>query len=78
MNGLAIVVLVLLVLAYFVASIDIIKAYGESEKKMRLQSIQSPEQQDDNEKLKERWLSNFNELLSESNYNMTVDNDAKC
>jgi hypothetical protein len=78
MNGLAIVVLVLLVLAYFVASIDIIKAYGASEKKIRLQSIQSPEQQDDNEKLKERWLSNFNELLSESNYNMTVDNDAKC
>ena len=75
MSGSAIVVLVLLVLAYSVASIDISKAYGASEKKIRLQSVQSPEQQDDNEKLKERWLSNFNELLSESNYNMTMDND---
>ena len=75
MGGLVMVILLLLVLAYFVSSIDIIKAYGTSEKKIRLQSIQSPEQQDDSKKLKERWLSNFNELLSESNYNMTAGND---
>ena len=71
MIDLAIVVLLLLVLAYFVASIDIIKA----EKKIHLQSIQSSEHQDDSKKLKERWLSYFNELLSESNYNITVGND---
>ena len=53
---------------------QLIKAYGASGKKIRL-SIQSPEQQDDNEKLMERWLSNINELLSESNYNMTAGND---
>jgi hypothetical protein len=74
MGGLAIVVLLLLGLAYFVASIDIIKAYGASEKKIRLKySISWAAGW--YEKLKERWLSNFNKLLSESNYNMTVDND---
>jgi hypothetical protein len=42
---------------------------------IRLQSIQSSEHQDDSKKLKERWSSYFNELLSESNYNMTAGND---
>jgi hypothetical protein len=65
MIGLAIVLL--LIMAYFVSTTDIVKAYEESEKIIHLEAKQTPEQEAAVEALKEQWIADFNRLLNESN-----------
>jgi endonuclease YncB( thermonuclease family) len=60
------VVVMGLIIVYFAAAIEITKAYGQSEETIRLQSIQTPEQKVDVEKVKEQWLTDFNQLLKET------------
>jgi hypothetical protein len=64
MIGLAIVLL--LIVAYFASTTDIVKAYEESER-IILEANQTPEQKSVIEALKEQWLADFNRLLNESN-----------
>jgi hypothetical protein len=74
MIGLAIV-LGLILIVYFETTFDITKADEESQhedeedKTIHLTSIPTPEQETTHEKLKEQWLSNFNQLNRESNNN---------
>ena len=65
MIGLAIVLP--LIMAYFVSTTDIVKAYEESEKIIHLEAKQTPEQEATVEALKEQWIADFNRLLNESN-----------
>ena len=65
MIGLAIVLL--LIVAYFASTTDIVKAYEESERIIHLEAKQTPEQKSAIEALKEQWLADFNRLLNESN-----------
>ena len=39
---------------------------GEEKSEINLANIQTPEQKEEDEKLKEHWKSHFNQLLSES------------
>jgi hypothetical protein len=39
---------------------------GEEKSEINLANIQTPEQKEDDEKLKEHWKSHFNQLLTES------------
>ena len=39
---------------------------GEEKSEINLANIQTPEQKEEDEKLKEQWKSHFNQLLSES------------
>jgi hypothetical protein len=70
MIGLAIV-LGLIIVVYFATTLDIIKASEKLEegKAIHLTDVFTPMQKDADEALKERWLSNFNQLLGESNSN---------
>ena len=63
MIGLAIVLL--LIVAYFASTTDIVKAYEE--KIIHLEANQTPEQKSAVEALKEQWLADFNRLLNGSN-----------
>jgi len=65
MSGLSTVLL--LIVAYFASTTDIVKAYEESEKIVHLEANQTPEQKIAVEVLKEQWLADFNRLLNESN-----------
>jgi hypothetical protein len=64
MIGLAIMS-VLIVVVCIVPQIDIINEYEMSENTIRLEGIQTPEHKSTVEKLKEQWLSSFNQLLNE-------------
>ena len=48
-----------------VPRIDIVNAYEEIENTVLLEGIQTPEHKSTVEKLKEQWLSSFNQLLNE-------------
>ena len=72
MVGLAIVLV--LVIACYVSVVNIAYAYEESEKKIHLQGVQSPEQLAAGEKVKEQWLSDFNRLLNKSNNEVNSSN----
>ena len=63
MIGLAVVLL--LIAALFVFKMDFVMAYQESEKKIHLEGIQTPEQKATVETLKEQWLADFNRLLNQ-------------
>ena len=63
MIGLAVVLL--LIAALFVFKMDFVMAYHESEKKIHLEGIQTPEQKATVETLKEQWLADFNRLLNQ-------------
>jgi hypothetical protein len=39
---------------------------GEEKSEINLANIQTPEQKEDDEKIKEHWKSHFNQLLTES------------
>jgi hypothetical protein len=64
MIGLAIILI--LIVACFALITNIIKAYEESEKMIRLQGIQTPEQKVATEELKDQWLLDFSKLVNES------------
>jgi hypothetical protein len=67
MSGLAIVLFFLLVIAYFVVSMDILRAYETSEKTIRLDAIPTTSQQNEtDEKVRSQWFVDFDELLKES------------
>jgi hypothetical protein len=66
MIGLAIV---LFLIVCFASKTDIVKAYEESEKKIHLERIQTPEHEAAVETLKEQWLTDFNKLFNESQWN---------
>jgi hypothetical protein len=74
MIGLAIV-MGLIVFVYFATTLDITKAdegsqhEDEEDKTIHLTNIPTPELKDTGEELKEQWLSEFNQLLKESNNN---------
>ena len=42
------------------------EGFGEEKSEINLANIQTPEQKEDDEKLKEHWKSHFNQLLTES------------
>ena len=58
------VIVLLLIVAYFASTTDIVKAYEE--KIIHLEAKQTPEQKYTVEALKEQWLADFNRLLNES------------
>ncbi len=60
-------IVLLLIVAYFASTTDIVKAYEESERIIHLEANQTPEQKSVIEALKEQWLADFNRLLNESN-----------
>jgi hypothetical protein len=80
MIGLAIV-LGLIIIIYFATTLDVTKADEESQhedeedKTIHLTNIPTPEQKATDEKLKEQWLSNFSQLIRESNNNNNDDTD---
>jgi hypothetical protein len=69
------IVLGLIIIVYFATTLDITKADEESQhedeedKTIHLTNIPTPEQKATDEKLKEQWLSNFGQLIRESNNN---------
>ena len=63
MIGLAIVLL--LIVACFASTTDIVKAYEEMI--IHLEANQTPEQKSAVEALKEQWLADFNRIINESN-----------
>lgn len=56
----------LLIVAYFEASIDIIRAYKWSEQMVHIKDIPTLEQEETVEKIKTEWLTNFNRLPNET------------
>ena len=60
-------IVLLLIVAYFASTTDIVKAYEESERIIHLEANQTPEQKSVTEALKEQWLADFNRLVNESN-----------
>ena len=60
------VCILLLIVAYFEASIDIIRAYERSEQTVHIKDIPTLEQEKTDEKIKTEWLTNFNRLLNET------------
>jgi len=58
--------LLLLIVAHFEASIDIIRAYERSEQTLHFKDIPTLEQEETDEKVKSEWLTNFNRLLNET------------
>jgi len=59
-------ILLLLIVAHFEASIDIIRAYERSEQTLHFKDIPTLEQEETDEKVKSEWLTNFNRLLNET------------
>jgi hypothetical protein len=74
MIGLAIVIGLIAIIC-FATTLDITKAYEESQedKTIHLTDIPTPEQKATDEKLKEKWQSDFNQLLKESNNGDNID-----
>lgn len=74
-------VLGLIIIVYFATTLDVTKADEESQhedeedKTIQLTNIPTPEQKATDETLKEQWLSNFNQLIRESNNNNNDDTD---
>ena len=60
------VCILLLIIAYFEASIDIIRAYKWSEQTVHIKDIPTLEQEETDEEIKTEWLTNFNRLLNET------------
>ena len=56
----------LLIVAYFEASIDIIRAYKWSEQMVHIKDTPTLEQEETVEKIKTEWLTNFNRLPNET------------
>jgi|GEM_PF-1448428 len=60
------VCILLLIVAHFEASIDIIRAYERSEQTVHIKDIPTLEQEEADEEIKTEWLTNFNRLLNET------------
>ena len=72
------IVLGLIVVVYFAATFDITEASEESQeekedKTINLTNIPTPEQKVADEELRKRWLSDFDQLLKESNNGDDID-----
>ena len=77
MIGLSIV-LGLMGILYFATTLDVIKASERSQeekedKTINLRNIPTPEQKVADEELRKRWLSDFDQLLKESNNGDDID-----
>lgn len=73
-NMIGLVILLSVIGSYFVMTIDLMNAIGQSEgRTIRLQSIPTPEERADSGKVKEQWFEDFSELLNESTNNSTID-----
>jgi hypothetical protein len=64
------VIVLSLIVAYFVTTIEFTNAFGQSEEEtIRLYSIPTPEEGADVDEVKEQWLIAFSILLNEANSN---------
>jgi hypothetical protein len=67
MSGLAIVLGIILVVSYLTSTAGFAWTYGQTEeKRIHLQSIPTDKSNVDMDRVKEQWILEFNQLLSES------------
>jgi heme/copper-type cytochrome/quinol oxidase subunit 2 len=68
MSGSAIMLGIILVVSYVAIMTEFAPTYGQTEGKIHLQSIPTDKDHVNVNVVKEQWLREFNQLLSESHY----------